>query len=106
MHSPNAEPSAHIAKRVRHARSVQYKRYGKAMTNSQMGVLHIKKFCVLSNECNGLLQKAADYYNLSGRSIHRVLKVARTIADLTGEEHITLSCVAEALQYKHHAGLT
>lgn len=95
-----AEGSADIAVRVQRARAVQYKRLGSGRTNSEMTIVEIKRWCDLSTEAHGTLSQAAERYKLSGRSIHRVLKVARTIADLNGSEHITMDNLAEALQYR------
>ena len=61
---------------------------------------HIRKYCLLDKESEEMLQKAFQSMNLSVRSYDRILKVARTIADLDGEESIRRIHVAEAVQYK------
>ncbi len=94
------ESSQVIRLRVQKARQAQYKRLGGAKTNSEMNVVDIRAHCVLGKEENELLAGATQKYNLSGRSIHRLLKVARTIADLENSESITQKHIAEALQYR------
>ncbi len=95
-----AESSAVIKARVEQARVLQYERLGIGKTNSEMSVVEIKKFCELSKPVEALLKQAAKQYVLSGRGIHRVLKIARTIADLAGSSEIAIEHVAEALQYR------
>lgn len=87
---------------VMSARERQRKRFaGSAIfTNSQMGNKLTKQFCELDSPTNLLLRQAVEKFNLSARSYFRLIKVARTIADLSGEERVTASHVAEALQYK------
>lgn len=99
-HSNPAESSEQVAERVKAARAIQQKRFGKNQTNSRMNAREIKQFCVLDSVSSDLLEKAANQYLLSGRSIHRVLKVARTIADLQSQENIASNHIAEALQYR------
>ena len=60
----------------------------------------IKEFCQLSPECYAILRSAVASMNLTARSYHKVIKVARTIADLEGEKDITTNHIAEALQYR------
>jgi magnesium chelatase family protein len=95
-----AESSELIRIRVSAARQVQYARLGAAKTNSEMGVVEIRKFCKLGDAENQLLSVATEKYNLSGRSVHRLLKIARTIADLAGSQAITVAHLAESLQYR------
>ncbi len=94
------ENSKAIAKRVMKARQIQTKRFQKLKTNHEMSVLELRKFCKLASAENHLLEQAASKYQLSGRSIHRVLKVARTIADLAESQEISIKHLAEALQYR------
>jgi magnesium chelatase family protein len=94
------ESSVEIKRRVQKARETQTKRFGKAKTNSEMNVVEIKKYCLLDNECRVLLSQAMKKYNFSGRSLHRILKVARTIADLSGLENIIPDNLSEAIQYR------
>jgi magnesium chelatase family protein len=65
-----------------------------------MSTRQVKQFCGLSKECQELLRQAVLRMALSARSYFRTIKVARTIADLTGEENITVVHIAEALQYR------
>lgn len=96
------ENSDTIRKRVEKAREIQRKRFSgtKILTNSEMGVRDIKKYCALDNESKSVLQQAAVKMDLSPRSYHRVIKLARTIADLAGENNIQTSHIFEALQYR------
>lgn len=99
---PSGENSAEIRKRVEFARKIQGKRFvsSKILTNSEMGVRDIKKYCLLDNESKSVLQQAAVKLDLSPRSYHRVIKLARTIADLVGEKDIKTGHIFEALQYR------
>lgn len=95
-----AENSLTIAARVNKARKIQNGRFKKIKTNRVMTVKELKKFCTLTMEGENLLEQAVNNYKLSGRSIHRVLKVARTIADLAESKEISIKHLAEALQYR------
>jgi magnesium chelatase family protein len=94
--------SSEIRKNVVAARQVQTKRLGGAgiYTNSQMKNKHVKLYCKLDGESERLLKLAVEKYDLSARAYFRIIKVARTIADLAGEENILLPHIAEALQYR------
>lgn len=96
------ETSKNIAKRVFAAREIQKKRFGgsKILTNSEMSVREIKKYCELDTESKSVLQQAAARLDLSPRSYHRVIKLARTIADLADEKNIKKEHLLEALQYR------
>lgn len=104
----DAEPSQIIRTRVRRARELQRDRFkglpagrqGRILTNSEMSNQDIKQYCFLTEESLDLLKKAISSLNLSARGYHRVLKLSRTIADLTGSENIQLEHIAEALQYR------
>jgi magnesium chelatase family protein len=96
------ESSADIKSKVKLARNQQTKRFGKNKFNSEMSSEEIKKFCKLDPESEQLLTKAADSLQLSGRTINRLLKVARTIADLANSQSILKSHLAESLQYRFH----
>ncbi len=98
--SARAESSSTVQERVQAARKIQYARLGGAKTNSEMNVVEIRRCCALGGAENKLLSLATQKYSLSGRSIHRMLKVARTIADLASSEVITCDHLAEAFQYR------
>jgi len=85
---------------VERARLIQKERFGKEKTNSEMNLLEIKKYCQLSSDSENLLKKAVNSGKLSARGYHRVLKVARTIADLEGSQNITFAHLSEALMYR------
>ncbi|MFN3705906.1 MAG: YifB family Mg chelatase-like AAA ATPase [Thermoflexales bacterium] len=97
-----AEPSAAIRARVQAARARQLRRFaGTSLTcNADMGVAEVRRFCELDETGRNLLRAATNQMQLSARAVHRVLKVARTIADLAGSEHISPTHLAEALQYR------
>jgi magnesium chelatase family protein len=95
-----AEGSAAIKERVERARKVQRQRFGKSKTNSEMSLVEIKQYCSLGEGEQELLKQAMKTYNFSGRSMHRILKVARTIADIAGDKNITTQHLAEAIQYR------
>lgn len=101
--SRSGEKSTLIRKRVFTARQIQTNRYFKTKKvhcNAQMNSTHLKTFCSLTTECNSLLKKAMNKLNLSARAYNRILKVARTIADLEGLNQIKPSHIAEAIQYR------
>lgn len=97
-----AESSKSIRKRVQEARNMQTKRFKKTKitSNSEMSSRQIKEFCPLSNECIFLLRRAVSAMNLSARSYHRTIKLARTIADLEKSKNIAPPHIAETLQYR------
>lgn len=97
----SSEDSKTIRGRVTAVRKVQKERYkGKILTNSEMTNQDIKEFCALTADSLDLLKKAISSLNLSARGYHRVLKLARTIADLASSENILTEHIAEALQYR------
>lgn len=99
---PPAESSAAIRERVCKARQQQQARFaGRSFyCNAQMGAREIKEFCPIDGEVKSLLRAAIQQLSLSARAYDRVLKVARTIADLAGSEQIQVPHVAEAIQYR------
>lgn len=97
-----AEKSTDIRSRVHLAMQCQFKRFAdkKIHYNSEMGPNDIKEFCKIDVATSELLKNAMTQLRLSARSYHRILKLARTIADLSQNEDIKLDHVAEALQYR------
>jgi len=96
------ESSAAIAERVQQARNVQLERFKgtKVHCNAQMGSRHIRKYCEPDGAGHRLLEAVTDKLGLSARAYTRILKVARTIADLGGSENIGEQHLAEAIQYR------
>lgn len=96
------ESSETIRKRVIKARKIQAKRYANEgiYTNAELSNKQIKKYCELSKESKELLKIAAQKYQLSGRKYSRILKLARTIADLDNSEKINNTHITQALQYR------
>lgn len=97
-----AEPSSQIKKRVNAARNVQRKRFGDSlgMCNASMGPDELRRYCKLDDTCAALMKEAFEVFGLTARSYDRIIKVARTIADLSGCEEITAEHIAEAIQYR------
>ncbi|MBI1956968.1 MAG: YifB family Mg chelatase-like AAA ATPase [Candidatus Niyogibacteria bacterium] len=102
----SAPSSAAIRKRIVAARALQERRYKKLgiRTNSELGIRNLEKFGALSGDARLLLDAAAKKLDLSPRAYHRVIKIARTIADLEKEAHIKEERLAEALQYRPKTG--
>ncbi len=100
--SEKIESSIEIKKRVDLARKIQQKRYEKdaIYTNSQLSPKLIEQYCKLNNESKKILELAFHRLGLSARAYGRILKVARTIADLEQKENIGTEHVAEAIQYR------
>lgn len=94
------EASAAVAMRVHAARQRQYGRLGDGVVNARMSQQQIESFARPDTEGARLLDTAMQRFALSARSYHRILKVARTIADLAGDESLLTSHLAEALQYR------
>jgi magnesium chelatase family protein len=96
------EPSAAIRARVERAREIQARRFAGTplLTNADMGPKELRQHAALDDEAEALLGAAVRQMALSPRAYHRVLKLARTIADLAGEERVVTAHVAEALQYR------
>lgn len=100
--SAPAESSADIRARVNAARAKQNSRFGPdgPTCNAHMGQKELRQFCVLDDACQALIRDAYDKLGLTARSYDRILRVARTIADLDGDAQIALPHLAEALQYR------
>lgn len=98
LRSDTGEPSAVIAERVSYARTKQYARQQK--NNTELSVKEIDRFCAPAADAESLLRSAMNKLQWSARAYHRVLKLARTIADLAHEDCITAGHVAEAIQYR------
>jgi magnesium chelatase family protein len=98
-----AESSVEIRKRVTKAREVQTERFKDLETihyNAQMGVRQIREYCKLDEASMQLLKSAMERLNLSARAYDRILKVARTIADLEASDEVTGTHISEAIQYR------
>lgn len=94
----SGEKSSVIRARVTESHQRQLNRQGK--TNNRLSVKKINQFCALDLTTENLLKQAISRLNLSPRAYHRILKVARTIADLSGAEKINNQHIAEAIQYR------
>ena len=102
MSTVDAESSETIRARVQAAREIQAKRFKKNSIhcNAKMSNRHIKKHCVIDHASNNLLETAVDKLGLSARAYNRILKIARTIADLDGKDLIAAHHISEAIQYR------
>uniref|UniRef100_A0A7V4N494 ATP-binding protein n=2 Tax=Thermodesulfobacterium geofontis TaxID=1295609 RepID=A0A7V4N494_9BACT len=90
-----------IQERIIRVRKIQEKRYGSpSKVNARLKPKEIKKYCILELKAQDFLEKVADKFNFSARSLHKILKVSRTIADLEESEIILKQHIAEAVQYR------
>ena len=97
------DESSAIRKRVIAARCRQKERFeaGSGIhANAQMGAKQVRRYCKLDPEGSALMKSAVAHLGLSARAFHRILRVARTISDLAGDSRISVSSVAEAIQYR------
>ncbi|MDI1472182.1 MAG: YifB family Mg chelatase-like AAA ATPase [Thermodesulfovibrio sp.] len=97
-----SESSKSICERVIKARQIQLKRFQEEgiFSNAHMKTKHLKKFCKLDEDSHSLLKNAMEKLGLSARAHSKIIKVARTIADLEGSENIKYHHIAEAIQYR------
>ena len=102
MGEARAEPSQLILGRVKAARARQTERFQNTVIfcNAQMGSRHIKRFCRLSTDSLDVMEAAIDRLGLSARAFNRILKIARTIADLSGKADVDVGDISEAIQYR------
>lgn len=100
----DGESSSSMRKIVTDARKIQEKRFRengvKIFSNSSMGIRDIEKFCILDSRAKNMLNIAMQKFSMSARSYNKILKVARTIADIENKEVIEISHITEALQYR------
>ena len=100
---PNGEPSSKIRERVIAARKIQENRFARRRgiyCNARMGSAELQQFCRLNPASEMLLRQAITRFKLSPRAYDRILKVARTIADLAGSENIPENAIFEAINYR------
>lgn len=100
---PSSETSQMVQERVCAARAIQQERFASSerITNAEMRNSDIDHYCVLPSDAQDILGRAVHQMSLSARSYYRVIKIARTIADLDAVEHISVRHIAESLQYRH-----
>jgi magnesium chelatase family protein len=96
------EPSSKVQKRVMTARIRQQERFAgrKMICNAEMTPAEVRAFCNTDDSANSLLKAAMNQMHLSARAFHRILKLARTIADLEQSETIQAQHIAESIQYR------
>ena len=97
------EGSVEIRKRVTAAREIQTQRFAEIENvhyNAQMNTKHIRKYCIMDDASKELLKNAMERLNLSARAYDRILKVARTIADLENAADVSGNHIGEAIQYR------
>ena len=96
------EKSESIRGRIGMARGIQIKRYDESgiYCNAQIKAKHLKKYCKINDACHSLIETAVTKFGLSTRAYSRILRVSRTIADLSNEENILPEHISEAIQYR------
>ncbi len=99
---PEAESSSAVAERVKRAREVQQERFRAEdiFTNAEMSSRQMKRYCPLSKPCRDMMEKMIDKMGFSARAFTRVIKLARTIADLDGTRDISIQHLMEASSYR------
>ncbi len=103
LRSGPGEPTAIVAERVAAARIIQQERFGPTAStpvNAAMAPEELRRWCTVDDAGRSMLDRSFEKLGLSARALDRILKVARTIADLGGSETIRSSHVAEAIQYR------
>ena len=97
-----AEKSVHIRERVNRARGLQQERFSrsKIFCNAQMDTRQLRSHCKIQPDSHSLLERAINKLGLSARAYTRILKVARTIADLEAQAEISAGHISEAIQYR------
>ena len=100
--TPSGEPSAVIRERVVAVRRIQQERFKKSShrTNAAMSARQVRQHCQLNAESTGYLEQAMEEMNFAARAHDRILKVARTLADLAGSDTIRPNDILEAIQYR------
>jgi len=108
LRAPDGEPSAAIRRRVAIARKIQEHRYASSgfFCNAQLDSRNLRKFCAIPPAGENMLRNAISRFQLSPRAFDRILKVARTIADLAGKQNISEEHLFEALTYRHSSLLS
>ena len=98
----NSTSSAQVREKVIEARDIQRKRFGekKTTTNATMTHKQVTKFCELGEAAEMMLKNAMIEFGLSARAHDKICKVARTIADLSGEENVSAEHISEAVSYR------
>jgi magnesium chelatase family protein len=104
MEGPKGETSATIRARVIEARQIQQKRFGEARTNSLMSSRELQKYAPLNTDCQKILRDAVDVTGISARACDRLIRLARTIADLAKEEDIRSEHLYEAVSFRDLQG--
>jgi magnesium chelatase family protein len=102
FHKQSSETSSSVQKRVNKAHQFQQGRFARSKIhcNAQMSTRQIRRYCAVEPGSHRLLEQAIDKLGLSARAYTRILKVARTIADLEGSEQICPDHISEAIQYR------
>lgn len=97
----SGEPSSEVRKRIKFSRGIQYTRFGKAKTNSQLSTKELKQYAPLSGACQDLMRMAVEEMGVSARAYDRMIRVARTIADLADSPDIKSEHLMEAINFRN-----